>query len=255
MTISIASSANEIDALKALTEESDVESRLKLSMKMSFGGNEDKASVVDRIGMSNLFIANIDGKPFISDSSGTFISPRSELKRFTSKGLFNALSGNKGTSENISLYNYMMTQKRKLPLFKQTALPESKGVIVAFMDPSCPNCASFHNSQKINVSLAGYDVMYVPSARNPRNKKVVNALVHFYCRSDDLLFSVQALYSDYKRNKSKQKPIPSCSSVNESYVRVLAETFSRHKFIGSPAFITPEGYVLYGYAELRMYIK
>ena len=247
--------SNEIDALKGLEDISVVESRLKNNMKLSFGGNEDKATIVDRIGMSNLFIANIDGKPFISDSSAAFISPRSELKRFTSKGLFNALSGNDATSENISLYNYIFSLKDKLPLFRQTGSSESKGVLVAFMDPSCPNCANFHNQQRIKVSQAGYDVIYIPSTRNPQNKKVINSLVHFYCRKTGLLYSVQTLYSDYKRNKNKQAPPPSCSAVDKSYIVALTEIFTRHKFIGSPAFITPEGYVLYGFSELRMYIN
>tara|TARA_R110001583_G_scaffold4718_14_gene26921 strand:+ start:15698 stop:16495 length:798 start_codon:yes stop_codon:yes gene_type:complete len=247
--------SNEIDSLIGLTDEADVEERLKSNMKMSFGGNEDKVRVIDRIGVSNLFIANIDGKPYISDSTGGFISPRSELKRFTHKGLFNALAGNSATTDNIGFYNYAMSQQQKLPVFKQGSFPESKGVIVAFMDPSCPNCANFHNKQRVNVSLAGYDVMYIPSARNPRDDKLVDALVHFYCRSEDLLYSIQTLYSDYRASKSKTKPLPSCTGVDESYVRSLVEVFSRHKFIGSPAFITPEGYVLYGYNELGMYIK
>jgi len=248
-----ASVGSEIDVLKGLVAHSTVEVSLRTNMVASFGDSAaEKASVVDRIGLSNLFLVSIDNKPYVSDATGTFISSQSDLKRFTSMGLFNAMTTNKGNEDNIKFYEYAKTQQDSLPVFR--GVGEQAGLIVAFMDPSCPNCKKFHLSQRLKVNSMGYDVMYIPSARNPRNEKLVNALVHFYCRKEGLMDSVQTLYNDFKRASSKQKALASCSSQQESYIRHMSEVFSRHRMVGSPSFITPEGMTLYGYGELERYI-
>lgn len=250
------SHANEIDILKDLVSMSSVEENLKRNVNVAFGdGTGERADVVDRIGLSNLFLVNIDGNAFISDSTGGFLSSASNLKKFTNHGLFNAMTSNNATEDNIKFYEYAKTQKNNLPVFKGTG--KDSGLIVAFMDPSCPNCKQFHLVQRLKVNSLGYDVMYIPSARNPKDKKVMNSLVHYYCRKDRMVDWAQTLYNDYKkaRYKSKQNPLESCSSIDESYIRHLSEVFSRHMMLGSPAFITPDGMTLYGYNELDMYLN
>jgi len=254
MLVPLTSFANDIDVLRGLVDKEVVEGNLKTNMNISFGdGMGEKVEMIDRIGLSNLFLVNIDGKPYVSDGTGGFISSQADFKRFTNSGLFNALATNQDTEDNIKFYEYAKTQKDNLPVFP--GVGDNKGLIVAFMDPSCPNCKKFHLGQRVAVNSLGFDVMYVPSARNPMDDKLINSLVHFYCRSNDLLPSIQQLYNDYSKVKSLQKPLESCTGQHESYIRSISEVFSRHRMIGSPAFITPDGMTLYGYGELERYTK
>ena len=228
--------ASEIDILKELVDEDVVAERLTTNMSLSFGEHaESKVKLIDRIGVSNHFLVSLDGKPFITDATGSFLFGQSELKRFTPKGVFNAMTDNEGNQSNVDFYSYVMTQKSSLPLYKNTR-GEEKGTIVAFMDPSCPNCQKFHAVQRISVTSSGYDVVYVPSARNPNDKKLTNVLVNYYCGSEVVIGNIQSLYNNYK--KADKNPPNKCSAQQKSYTKNLIKVFSRHRMIGSPAFIT-----------------
>jgi hypothetical protein len=216
-----------------LTPISDVESSLSLIF-------ENTELDVQRVGLSELFLAKTPDKTFIVDSKGMSLLESASIN-YVTDGLIKTMHyGNKKQAHLSEFYHF--ARQGFFPTFGSSETP-----IVVFMDPTCPNCVSFHKRIAAGMIKDGNSFIYVPSLRDPSSKRGRNALLASYCSVGDTQFdNVQALYSDYRAASAKPIDRSQCIPLLEKVMDTAINTFVRHQMLGSPAFMMPDGEIIYG---------
>lgn len=204
---------------------------------------------IDRIGLSELFLVNGARKAFITDATGTVVLEASSVRYIPNE---NVKTVHYGNNEIHTLSNfYHFATSGVLPEFGSS----TKGRIVVFMDPTCPNCVNFHNNEMFNLTQKGYSFVYVPSLRDGSSNRNRETLLAHYCSDGSQYDNVQTLYSNYRMSRERPLDRSQCLPVEESMYSSIIDVFARHQMLGSPAFMLSSGEIIYGAAALKSRLK
>ncbi|MBE8232550.1 MAG: thioredoxin fold domain-containing protein [Endozoicomonadaceae bacterium] len=205
-----------------------------------------------RLGVSSLYkLVLKSGGKYIIDNTGAYWMPYQHIKEFEGG---KALQVTPTATEH---YNQLTLLKflDQINLITYPAYNSKKDVLYAFIDISCPYCRKFHQRSLRKLNKIGVEVRYVPLLRDIDNKKIMEMQLDIFCSKDinSRTLKMDSFIGNFKAEQSEFDGVAQCNKHDRALYTELMKLGQRLDFIGSPAFLTQRGRMIYGESGLSMY--